>query len=502
MEQVIPVAGEWGAETGGPWGAAAGAYDRGALGADWPVRSGGGLATLFQEMEDKDAHLFAALQTRKNALAGCGWKVAPASDTERGRTVAREVEALLAAVPDLPAAVFALLDALAKGYAVAEVMWRRDGRTGRVGVESVRPRWPGRFALDAQGAWWLTDSPPGTGSREVAGRRRGPDVPAGTALLPRPGEAMVWAPRPLRLPARKFLSFTFQPGAASPYGTPLCAKAFWYWWFKRGNLAAWSLFNDKFGSPTAVVRYKAGTPAEDLERLTAMVEGLRTDAGVVLPEGVALEFLEARRAGAGSTYRELADWCNDEISKVVLGQTLTSGEGRRSGSLALGQVHDRVRHEYLAADARALAAALNAQLVRWLVDFNFGVSEPAPRLAFEADDPAAFRDELALDQELVRMGVALPARYFHEKYRRPAPAPGERALHFDDANLYQYHLQYGVLTVNEVRAELGLAPVAWGDVPTRAPQGGAAVPAREGDAGAVAEGREEADEARRDGRRK
>ena len=38
-------------------------------------------------------------------------------------------------------------------------------------------------------------------------------------------------------------------------------------------------------------------------------------------------------------------------------------------------------------------------------------------------------------------------------------------LYLSDSNLYRYHLQFGVLTINEVRAKLGLAPVAWGERP-------------------------------------
>jgi hypothetical protein len=64
------------------------------------------------------------------------------------------------------------------------------------------------------------------------------------------------------------------------------------------------------------------------------------------------------------------------------------------------------------------------------------------------------------------MGVTLPESYFYEKYGRPAPVGDARRLQYDDSNVYQYHLQYGILTVNEVRAKLGLSPVPWGDVPT------------------------------------
>jgi hypothetical protein len=64
------------------------------------------------------------------------------------------------------------------------------------------------------------------------------------------------------------------------------------------------------------------------------------------------------------------------------------------------------------------------------------------------------------------MGVSLPEGYFHEKYGRPASAAGGRRLQYDDSNLYQYHLQFGILTVNEVRAKLGFPLVSWGNNPT------------------------------------
>ena len=35
---------------------------------------------LFEEMEEKDAHLASVLQTRKNAVLGLEWKIEPASD--------------------------------------------------------------------------------------------------------------------------------------------------------------------------------------------------------------------------------------------------------------------------------------------------------------------------------------------------------------------------------------------------------------------------------------
>lgn len=424
----------------------------------WPARrTGTTLYGFFREMEEKDAHLYSVLQTRRNALAGADWKVVEASDSARDQAVAAFVREALAGLGNVSQVFMDLLDAFGKGWSVSEVMWRVDGATGRVTPAEVRSRLPEQFALGRDGGLYLL----------AEGAPAPAQGPAPDGLMPRPGEMMVWAAGARRMPARKFLSFVFQGGAASPYGTPLCARAFWYHWFKKNTVKFWSVYNEKFGAPTAVARYGPSATDAELQRLKQMLESLQHDTGIILPETVQLELIEARRADASDSFRDFAEWCNDEMSKIVLGQTLTTAEGRRSGSLALARVHDRVRGDYLAADARALGECATAQLVRWLVDFNFGPGVPAPRFVFDVAGVEEFLDELKLDEQLVRLGVALPAGYFYGKYRRPVPAPGDRDIRYDDQNLYQYHLQFGVLTINEVRASLGLGPVPWGDAPPR-----------------------------------
>lgn len=397
---------------------------------------GGGIAGLFRlydEMEEKDGHLFAVLQTRKNGVLACPRRIVAASDSPRDQEIARFVDKVLNRIRDFDQSLLQLLDALGKGLSVLEILW--EVRDGHVWAKELRSRAPRRFSFSSDGALQLS-----------------PD------FLPASSPAN--AARPL--PDRKFLRFTFGGLYGNPYGRGLCARAYWYCWFKKNNLKFWVMFNEKFGAPTVVGRYRPGATDEERGQLLQIIDSLQNDSGVTIPESVTLELLEARRSGNVSTYRELADWCNDEISKIVLGATLTSGEGRRSGSQALGQVHERVRDEYVESDARALENALNAQLIRWIVDFNFGPDADAPRLSIDTSRDDGLEADLALDRGLVALGVALPKPYFYDKYKRPAPLPGQDALCFDDQNLFQYHLQFGIVTVNEARQRLGMPPVPWG----------------------------------------
>ncbi len=284
-----------------------------------------------------------------------------------------------------------------------------------------------------------------------------------------PGRSALSAEEAFPPPARKFILLRFFADPRNVYGRGLCQRAYWYYWFKKNTIKFWAIYNEKYGSPTAVATYGPGTSEEERRRLLEVLQALQTDTGIVIPETVRLDFLDQQRTGSGDSYRDFLDWCNDEMSKIVLGATLTSGEGRRSGSLALGNVHELVRHDYIESDARLVEQVLNDTLLRWLAELNFGAGAPLPRMRIDTDRPEDLGERLRVDQGLLSIGVSLPQSYFYERYGRPAPSENDTVLRYDDANFYGYHLQYGVLTVNEVRRRLNLDPVPWGGRPTSAP---------------------------------
>lgn len=115
--------------------------------------------------------------------------------------------------------------------------------------------------------------------------------------------------------------------------------------------------------------------------------------------------------------------------------------------------------------------------------------------------------ESQVDQRLIKLGLPLPMGDMYQRYGRQAPqmqpVPGdasetlerEPALRYDDNNIYSYHIQFGLLTINEVRAKLGFPPVEWGNVPCRTlegigVEGGVDTPAgeKEGDQGQGGQG--------------
>lgn len=416
-------------------------------------RHQGTVYELFAEMLEKDGHLYSVLQTRTNGLLGLRRAIHPANGTDAARAAAAKVEALLAAIPNLDGLLRALLDALAKGFAAVELLWgyAPDGSLTVVDWIAHRQEF---FAFD-DAARLLLLAPP---------FRPAPADPGAPAELPpivAAGRSILPAAAAIAAPDRKFLAMRFGADARNRYGRGLCQHAYWYYWFKKNNLKYWAIANERFGAPTAIATVPSAMPAEERRRILDILQTLQADNSAVVPESIGLSLLESARS-SGASFRELADWCNDEISKIVLGATLTSGEGRRSGSLALGSIHQLVRQDYLEADARLLEETLNATLLRWLAELN-APGAPPPHLRIDTEPPADLNAQADVDRQLLALGVPLPLRYFHERYGRPEPAPGEERLRYDDANLFGYHLRYGVLTVNEVRSRLAMPPVPWGD---------------------------------------
>lgn len=362
---------------------------------------------LYRDLEEKDGQASSALETRKDGVLRRERRVLAASSTaddERSAAFAREV---LAAIPHFENILYELLDAVGYGFTVAEIIWEQDGST--VFIRDIKARPQELFAFGPAGK-------PQTG-----------DLQFSSGLARRSlGEG---GSRPL--PAHKFLVSSFRPRHGNRRGRPLLRRVFWPSWFKRQDLKFWLKFIEK-GSGSVVVRYPQGATDQDKQRALEAAEAINAETAVAIPENfqIVSELLQAARAGDSSVFLSLADnLCNNEIARVILGQTLTQrgGEDGR-GSRALGEVHQEVRFEKVAADARDLMSVINDQLLRWLFLFNFGPDVRPPKWTIQLDPPEDLRQRIEIDERLARLGVPLPLSYLQRTYSLPAPAAGEVIL--------------------------------------------------------------------------
>jgi phage gp29-like protein len=225
------------------------------------------------------------------------------------------------------------------------------------------------------------------------------------------------------LPERKFLVFAPYGRHENPYGLPQLRSVWWLAWFKRQVLRFWVMYLEKYGSPTAVLRHPLSATTAEKRAYRRIIGSLQQETGLVVPEGVELQLLEATRGGGAGSYRELVELANREMSKALLGQTLTAESDGR-GSYALGRVHEAVRADIVRQDAQALMALINTQLVRWIVDLNFPAGERSyPRWQLTPPASDDLKLQLEIDRFFAEQGLGLDKPELYGRYgRQPGPS--------------------------------------------------------------------------------
>ncbi len=173
----------------------------------------------------------------------------------------------------------------------------------------------------------------------------------------------------------------------------------------------------------------ASTPA-DRENLVQAVRNLGTDAAGIISKNTEIQFVEAtnRSSGNSNPFQVLADFCNREMSKAILGQTLTSDTTGSKGSYAAAKVHDQVRRELVVADAQSLAQTLREQLLRPLVGFNFGWDKPVPWFRFRYEEGEDLKTLSEVYANLANMGMPLSLEHVAERFGIPLAKEGQAVV--------------------------------------------------------------------------
>lgn len=352
---------------------------------------------LFQDMEEKDAHLLAEIGKRRRALTTVDWAVLP----PRNPSTAEQAEAdwlneVLQDLPDFEDLLFDLLDAIGKGFSCIELDWQLLGREWLPGAFNYR-----------EASWFQLD--PATRTEL---RLRDSSV-EGEALNP-------------------FGWIVHQHKAKSGYVARggLYRVLAWPYLFKNYAVRDLAEFLEIYGLPVRLGKYPAGATAEEKATLLRAVVNIGHNAAGIIPEGMAIDFKEAAK-GTHDPFDWMVQWAEKSMSKAILGGTLTTQADGKSSTNALGNVHNEVRHDLLKSDAKQVATTLRQYLLYPLLVLNKGGDRDPrrlPRFQFdlvEAEDMATYAEALP---NLVNAGLQIPVAWAHEKLRIPMPSKHEAVL--------------------------------------------------------------------------
>lgn len=360
-------------------------------------------AELFEEMEEKDTHLFSQLQTRKNAVLGLEYAVAPYSKSPEDKKIAKFINDVFYSLDDFDDALLDMLDSIGKGFSLMEILW--DVTKSEVGVSGLQWIHQKRslFYERNNGVWDKSYEMP----RIM------------TEAEPVNGEIM---------PPFKLVYHRYK--ARSGYDTRagvlrVCA---WMYLFKNYAVKDWVAFAEVFGMPVRVGKYDASASTEDKAALISAIRSLGSDAAGIISKNTEIEFVETvKNTGTNNLFETLAMFCDKETSKAILGQTLTSQEGS-SGSYSLGQVHNQVRHDLIQADCEALSKTLRFQLIRPLVGYNFGWDKPLPWFNFTFEEAEDLKMLSEVYKNINGIGYPLTVEHISERFKIPMPEKGQTLI--------------------------------------------------------------------------
>jgi phage gp29-like protein len=215
------------------------------------------------------------------------------------------------------------------------------------------------------------------------------------------------------LPREKFIFHANRATGLGALRGGLYRGLSWYSLFTNYTIKDWMSFMDIYGIPLRLGKFKPTADDSSRRILKEAVRNLGADAAAVISEDTTIEFIESNLSGSHNLFESAVEFFNRQKSKRVLGQTLTTEQGK-SGSYSLGNVHDRVRFDILQFDCAMLDETLTRDLIVPLVKANFGEQKRYPRFVTDIDDRESKTSRLERLDRLYKMGLALPVAQLYE----------------------------------------------------------------------------------------
>lgn len=347
---------------------------------------------LAEEMEERDLHYGSVLSTRKLAVTGMPLTVTAAGESAAEQQQAEEIRTIVED-PEFLSCLKDLQDGLGKGFSVVEMLWTTTRNQWRpTGFEWRDPR---LFTMN----------------RETGFKLR----------LKEDGET-----HGVELAPYKFIVHKPKIKSGLPVRGALARLASVAYMCKSFGLSDWMAYAEVFGIPMRIGRYHASASEPEIATLRRAVASLGSDAAAVMPEKMMIEFLE-RKGGAGSDqfFEKLAEFFDKQISKGVLGQTMTSDDG---SSQAQANVHDGVRSDIADDDGVQLSHTLNRCLVEPYIILNHGPQERYPRIGIDRSEPEDSKTLAETAKILVSLGAKVSEKGLLERTGIPEAENEEDTL--------------------------------------------------------------------------
>lgn len=323
-----------------------------------------------------DPHLFSTIQQRKSGVLSLNWELQQQDSSQNEFDLINEVLNTI----NLENLIDQILNTPLFGFTVFEIVWEKQGNF----------LIPNRIDEKPQ-EWFFFD------------QFNNLNIKKNSNSIKLDGEIV----NPL-----KFILVQHKPTYQNPYGERVLSRCFWPVTFKRGGLKFWITFTEKYGNPFLIGKLPRGSAQQEIDNLLTSLENMIQDAVAVIPDDSSIDIKEAQRSSSVEVFRELMNFQNNEISKAILTQTLTT-EVQDTGTYAASKTMSDMLANVQLADKKLVERALN-KIIDLIYQVNFNSTDKPRFILYEEEDVDKLLAER--DQLLVNTGIKFTKDYYIRNY--------------------------------------------------------------------------------------
>lgn len=186
--------------------------------------------------------------------------------------------------------------------------------------------------------------------------------------------------------------------------------------YKRWALGTWAEFMELYGQPVRIGKTQTAD-YESKQNMIDMLANMGTNAWGVFNLDDEIEFIDSMKSSTGDSIHEhLIKYCDEQISKIIVGQTMTSDNG---SSRSQAEVHEEVAESIFRNDQKDIEYMVNDELIPRLIRLGAGgIYSQLKGYEFEffKEDKISLLERSQIDKNITDMGKTLTDEYITNRY--------------------------------------------------------------------------------------
>ncbi len=175
---------------------------------------------------------------------------------------------------------------------------------------------------------------------------------------------------------------------------------------------------EKWGDPMPLVEVEGALYDDDnteKQKIEQMLNAWTYDGYMLADmEQMRVTFPTANNGFDVNNFLSFLEWTEKQVFRLVLGQDSTSSADNSNRSTAA--VHNLVRQDILASDARAVEETVNTQIIKPLYEATFGASNSLPKFRFNLKGIQEINEMAKAVETLDKAGYEVDEQTLSEKF--------------------------------------------------------------------------------------